>query len=261
MVTRIADDLGWCVKAHRLRIEKGGAEDIRMMAFEPGRGIGDQRKRGRVAFRKTIAAKPLQLPKRLLGIRTLIAMRDHAGDQLVAEFRDAAGMFEGRHASSELISFAWCKARTSDGDTHGLLLEQRDAQRFAEHFFQFGFGIDHLLLALAAAQIGMHHVALDRAWPDDRHFDDEIIKSARLDPRQHRHLRATLDLKRAERVRLADHRIGLWILGRDGGEIEPDALVLGEQIKTALHAREHAKRQAIYLHKVQGRRYRPCPTR
>jgi len=58
IVARIADDLGRRVKAHRLRIEKRGAEDIRVMAFEPRRGIGDQRKRGRVAFREAIAAEP-----------------------------------------------------------------------------------------------------------------------------------------------------------------------------------------------------------
>jgi hypothetical protein len=28
-------------------------------------------------------------------------------------------MFEGRHASSELISFAWGKPRTCHGDAHG----------------------------------------------------------------------------------------------------------------------------------------------
>jgi len=41
MIARITDDLGWGVKAHRLRIEERGAEDIGMVAFEPGRGISD----------------------------------------------------------------------------------------------------------------------------------------------------------------------------------------------------------------------------
>ena len=97
----------------------------------------------------------------------------------------------------------------------------------------------------------MHHVALDRPRPDDRHLDDKIIEIARLDPRQHRHLRAALDLEGTERVGLADHRIGLGILGGDGGEIEPDTLVFSKQVKAALHAGEHAERQAIDLHKMQ----------
>ena len=39
-----------------------------------------------------------------------------------------------------------------------------------------GVGIVDRLLALAPAQIGMHHVALDRAGPDDRDLDDEIVE-------------------------------------------------------------------------------------
>ncbi len=50
-------------------------------------------------------------------------------------------------------------------------------------------------------------------------------------PRQHRHLRAALDLEDAERVGAADHRVGARILGRDGGEVERDALVLGQEIQ------------------------------
>ena len=97
----------------------------------------------------------------------------------------------------------------------------------------------------------MHHVALDRAGPDDRDLDDQIVEGARLDPRQHRHLRAALDLEGAERVGLADHRVGARILGRDGREIEVDALVLGQKIEAALHAGQHAERQAIDLHEFQ----------
>ena len=90
----------------------------------------------------------------------------------------------------------------------------------------------------------MHHVALDRTGPDDRHLDDEIVEGPRLHPRQHRHLRAAFDLEGAERVGLADHRVGARVLRRDGREIEIDALVLGQQIEAALHAGQHAERQA-----------------
>ena len=34
----------------------------------------------------------------------------------------------------------------------------------------------HRLGAVAAAQIGMHHVALDRPGPDDRDLDDQIVE-------------------------------------------------------------------------------------
>jgi len=41
----------------------------------------------------------------------------------------------------------------------------------------------------------MDHVTLDWAGPDDRHLNDQIIEGARLDPRQHGHLGAALDLE------------------------------------------------------------------
>ena len=48
----------------------------------------------------------------------------------------------------------------------------------------------------------MHHVALDRARAHDRHLDDEIVEVARLQARQHVHLRPALDLEHADRIGL-----------------------------------------------------------
>ena len=52
--------------------------------------------------------------------------------------------------------------------------------------------------AFAAAQIGMHHVALDRPGAHDRHLDHQIVEAARFQTRQHGHLRAAFDLKHAD---------------------------------------------------------------
>ena len=65
----------------------------------------------------------------------------------------------------------------------------------------------------------MHHVALNRSGPNDRDFDDDIVKTFRLHPRQRRHLRAALDLKHADRVGVLHHferrRDRPWEYGRD----------------------------------------------
>jgi hypothetical protein len=58
------------------------------------------------------------------------------------------------------------------------------------------FGID----LVAAAQIGMHHVALDRPRAHDRDFNHKVVEAFRLEPRQHRHLRSALDLEHADRI-------------------------------------------------------------
>ena len=58
----------------------------------------------------------------------------------------------------------------------------------------------------------MDHVALDRAGADDRDLDDEIVEALRLQARQHRHLRAALDLEDADGVGAAEHAVDGRIL-------------------------------------------------
>ena len=50
-------------------------------------------------------------------------------------------MLEGRHGAAKLVGLAGREARAFDGDPHRLLLEQRHAQRLAQHLLQFGLGI------------------------------------------------------------------------------------------------------------------------
>ena len=49
----VAHDLRRRVEAHRLGVEQGGAEHVRVVALHPGRGIGDQREGGGVALRES----------------------------------------------------------------------------------------------------------------------------------------------------------------------------------------------------------------
>ncbi len=60
----------------------------------------------------------------------------------------------------------------------------------------------------------MHHVALDRAGPDDGDLDHEIVERARLQPRQHVHLRPALDLEHAERFARGKHVVNLIVVLR-----------------------------------------------
>ena len=252
VLTCVPHDLGRGVEAHRLGIQKRCAEDIGMVAFEPGGGVGDQGEGGRVAFGKAVGPEALQLAEGLFGELRGVAALDHAGDELVLEMADAAGELEGGHGAAELVGFGGREPGAFDGDAHGLFLEQRHPQGFAEHLFQFGLGIDDRLPAFPPAQIGVHHVALDRAGPDDGDLDDQIVEGARLDAGQHGHLRPAFDLEHPQGVRLADHGVGLGILRRDGGQVQIDPLVFGQQVQTAPHATEHAERQDIDLHELQG---------
>jgi hypothetical protein len=168
-------------------------------------------------------------------------------------------VFEGRHGTAKLIRLPGREARAFDRDAHGLFLKQRYPQRLAEHALKLGFGIDGLLLSLAPPQIGMHHIALDRPWPDDRHLNDEIVKGARLDARQHRHLGAAFDLEGSERVGLADHCVGARVFGRGGREIERDSFVLGQKVKPGfMQLNIPNARQSTFM-KISKRRCHLCP--
>ena len=66
----------------------------------------------------------------------------------------------------------------------------------------------------------MHHLALNRSRPHDRHFDDEVVEIARPEARQHGHLGARFDLKDADGVGAANHVVHRAVLARHRREIE-----------------------------------------
>src|SRR5260221_607272 len=101
--------------------------------------------------------------------------------------------------SSVTSQSAWLMS-TGRTSTPRSRLEQRPAEGLAEDGFEVLGRIRDLLESLAPTQIGLQHVALDRSRTHDRALDDEIVEALRLGARQHRQLRAALDLEHAERV-------------------------------------------------------------
>ena len=67
MLPRIPHHLRRGVEPHRLRVQQGGAEHVRVVAFHPGAGIGDQREGGCVAFGEAVGAEALDLLERAFG--------------------------------------------------------------------------------------------------------------------------------------------------------------------------------------------------
>ena len=82
--------------------------------------------------------------------------------------------------------------------------------------------------------------------------DHQIVEGSGFDARQHRHLRPALDLESAERVRFADHRVGARVFRRDRRQIEIDALMLGQEVESLLHAGQHAQGEDVDLHELEG---------
>ena len=153
----------------------------------------------------------VDLPRERLGV----AARAHAVDQPLLELLEAALAPPRGHRAAQLVGLARREARGDDRELHHLLLEDRHAERALEHALHRVARIGDRLQALPALQVRMHHAALDRAGAHDRDLDDEVVEVRGLQARQHRHLRARLDLEHADRVGALDHRVDRGILGRD----------------------------------------------
>ena len=63
----VAHHLRRRVEAHRLRVQERAAEHVGMVAFHPGRGIGDQGEGGGMAFGKAVGAEAFELLEGALG--------------------------------------------------------------------------------------------------------------------------------------------------------------------------------------------------
>ena len=104
------------------------------------------------------------------------------------------------------------------------------------------------LHAVAPAQVGVHHVALDGSRAHDRHLDDEVVEAARLQARQHVHLRTALDLEHADRIGAGTacrRRPRPRAAAMASVRLVP--LVLLDEIEGLADAGEHAERQHVDL--------------
>ena len=121
--------------------------------------------------------------------------------------QQAPALLPSGHVAPQLIGLAAGVAGADDRDLHHLLLEERHAERPLEDRLEDGMRRPGGFFAVSALQIRVHHAALDRAGPHDRDLDHQVVEGLGAQARQHRHLRAALDLKDAHRVGAADHRV------------------------------------------------------
>ncbi len=197
MRLRVAHDLRRRIEAHGLAVEQRAGEDLGMKAFEPGRDIDEEREARGMRKGKAVVAEAFDLLEATPGEIRLVAVPDHAGDEFLFEAHDVAIAAECGHGAAQAIGFSGREARGDHGDLHRLLLEERHTVGPPQHFFEAARILGRLK-PHAAAEIGMHHVALDWSRPHDRHLDNEIEEFPRLEPRQHAHLRAAFHLEDAD---------------------------------------------------------------
>ena len=98
----------------------------------------------------------------------------------------------------------------------------------------------------------MHHAALDRPGPHDRHLHHQVVVAARLQARQHAHLRAALDLEDADGVGAADHVVGGHVALLDLLHQERRAAELGADVaERAADRAQHADGEDVDLQEAE----------
>ena len=188
--------------------------------------------------------------------------------EAVAELVDLAVVLPGGHGAAELVGLARREAGADGRDLHRLFLEQRNAVGALEDSLRAcRWGRRHLLEPETALEVGMNHAALDRSGTNDRDLDDEIVELLRPEPRQHRHLRAALDLEDAERVGAMGHLVDprarpivpgqgrgqiLALLIENAGERQVHAVVDVHHLEGAADAGQHAEREDVDLEDFEG---------
>ena len=81
-----------------------------------------------------------------------------------------------------------------------------------EYLFETTRTVTDLLLAGAPAQEGVDGSALDGPGADERHFHDDVVEAAGLEPGEGAHLRPRLHLEDADRVRGAQQPVDRGVL-------------------------------------------------
>ena len=200
-----------------------------------------------MALAEAVGGEALELAEDLLGDGKLDAIGLRAGQEAVAQDSHRLGRAAAAHRPAQQIGLARREARQRHGDADHLLLEDDHAQRFAQDRLQAGVQVGHRLEALAPAQVGMHHAALDRAGPHDGDLDDEIGEALRLEPRQHRSLGAALDLEAAEGVAVDQQPVDGRIVQRQRVQIGLDPVALRDQRAHLGHHAQGGEAQQVGL--------------
>ena len=168
------------VEAHRLGVDQAGHELGRIEELQEGRLVRSPREGGGVALVEAKAGEARRPSGKLLGLLLgQPAAVDAAVDETGVELLHLPGRTPCAHGPAKTVRLRRAEAGDVDGDLHHLLLVEDYAERLFERRLQAGMEVADRLLALAPTEVGVDGVALDRAGPDDRHLDHEVIEVLR----------------------------------------------------------------------------------
>ena len=220
---------GGPVEAHVPGVQRACQEGRRVVALEIRGRVGDEGEGSRVGFREAIEGKGGDLSQGVfLGLGGKAALL-HARAQPLFHALHALARALEPHGAPQFFGLAAAKARRRHGDAQQLFLEERYAEGSLQDGFERRMGVDHGLTPRAPVQVGVDHLSHDGSGPDDGDLHHQIVEARGFEARQRGHLRAAFDLKGADGVGLANHRVGVGIVGWQVGEVDLGVFVRADQ--------------------------------
>ena len=159
-------------------------------------------------LRKAITAKSFDLIEQPVCKVRGVALAEHALLELVLEGEELAVLAPVADRAPQGVGFSSREPSSHHSQANHLFLEYRHPQCPRQDRFNVLVGVADGLQPGFAAQVGVHHIALNRAGPNDGDLDHQVIKTGGFQSRQHRHLCARLDLKDTQRIGFLQHSVG-----------------------------------------------------
>ncbi len=150
------------------------------------------------------------------------------------------------HRLAQAIGLARREPGADPGKLHQLLLEDGDPEGLLEDRFRRRMRVADILFAVPTPEERMDGLTLDRAGPDEGHFDRQVVERSRLQLRKGRHLRPGFDLEDPDGVG-PGHQVVYDGFLRDGGEVDVDAVCLRDHVDGQVHAVERTEGEQIEL--------------
>src|SRR5690606_11769435 len=129
----------------------------------------------------------------------------------------------------------------------GLLLEDRHAVGAAQDRLEQRMRVRDLLPAAASLRVRMDEARLDRAGPDERDLNDDVVEPLGLRVQDRLDLRTALDLERADRITRTDHLVRLRVVDRQPVHLELLARALLDRVEGKMHGGEAAEPEEVEL--------------
>ena len=100
---------------------------------------------------------------------------------------------------------------------------------------------------LPRVDVRVHGLPLDRPRPHERDLDGDVVEVRRLRPQEALHLRAALDLERADRVRALDVVVHRLVVEGDAREVDHLVVRARDLLDAVLDRREHPEAEEVDL--------------